>query len=130
MSSSIAYTYQSPYKPTPTSTQLDKFVKYLRLKIYRIEVTYGVYVYTPMEKVVFWALFCFLFSAISTVTIVYTHRILLFYWRILLENGVLGNNVLPPLSAAKQAATGLTTSVRTEEAAELISGLAKNSQVA
>ncbi|KAI0521021.1 hypothetical protein F5B22DRAFT_644265 [Xylaria bambusicola] len=115
-SSPITYTYQSPYKPTPTSSQLDKFIRYLRLKIYRIEVTYGIYVYTPVEKVVFWTLFCFLFSAISTVTILYTHRILLFGWHIFLESGVLSDSVLPPFSAAKHAATELTTSVRTEEA--------------
>ncbi|KAH9895382.1 hypothetical protein F4778DRAFT_746554 [Xylariomycetidae sp. FL2044] len=32
---------------------------------YRIEVTYGVYVYTPGEKLVFWALFLSLFVLIS-----------------------------------------------------------------
>ena len=122
--------YQSPYKPTPTSTQLDKFVRWLRLKIYRIEITYGVYVYTPVEKVVFWTLFCLLFSAISTIGLLYTHRSLLFCWHTLVNSHLLSGNVVSRVLTAKHAAAGLTASVSTEEAVELVSGLAKNSQVA
>ncbi|KAI1309617.1 hypothetical protein F5Y03DRAFT_67150 [Xylaria venustula] len=129
-------TYQSPFKPTPTSTQLDIFVRWLRLKKYRIEVTYGVYVYTPGEKLVFWTLFCILFALISTVTVHYTHRSLLFFVRILASNfdsHSLGSNIVSQFLNVKYAATGLTTSAQTrgaEKAVEALSGMAKNSQVA
>ncbi|KAI1361094.1 hypothetical protein F5Y08DRAFT_315624 [Xylaria arbuscula] len=127
--SSPSFEYQSPYKPTPTSTPLDKFVRSLRLRIYRIEVTYGVYVYTPTEKVIFWMLFCLLFSAISTFVVLYIQRILVLCWRIL----VVDSHVVARLLTAKQAAAGLTTSASTadaENAMEMIGGLARNSQVA
>lgn len=63
------------------SSQLDKLVCWLRLRKYRLEVTYGVYVYTPMEKLVFWTLFCFFFVTISTATALYAHRSLAFLLR-------------------------------------------------
>ncbi|KAI0968865.1 hypothetical protein F4678DRAFT_188576 [Xylaria arbuscula] len=129
-------TYQSPYQPTPTSTQLDIFVRWLRLKKYRMEVTHGVYVYTPGEKLVFWTLFCILFTLISTVAVHYTHRSLLFFVRILASNfdsHSLGGKIVSQFQNAKHAATGLTTSAQTrgaEKAVEAFSGVAKNSQVA
>ncbi|KAI1818590.1 hypothetical protein GGS20DRAFT_527728 [Poronia punctata] len=70
------YAYQSPYKPTPTSTHLDRFIRWLRLQKYRIEVTYGVYVFTPGEKVVFWSIFFFFFALVSTAVMLYTTRTL------------------------------------------------------
>ncbi|KAI0805020.1 hypothetical protein GGR55DRAFT_293599 [Xylaria sp. FL0064] len=128
--------YQSPYKPTPTSTQLDIFVRWLRLKKYRIEVTYGVYVYTPGEKLVFWTLFCVLFALISTVIIHYTHRSLILFVRTLAsvaDSRMLSSNLVSQILTAKHAATGLTASAQTrgaEKAVELMGGMAKNSQVA
>ncbi|KAI1211895.1 uncharacterized protein F4807DRAFT_380374 [Annulohypoxylon truncatum] len=53
---------------------LEAFARWARLKKYRIEVTYGVYVYTPVEKAVFWTIFCLLFTAISFAALVYTKR--------------------------------------------------------
>ncbi|KAG4218677.1 hypothetical protein PC116_g32842, partial [Phytophthora cactorum] len=41
---------------------IEAFARWARLKKYRIEVTYGVYVFTPVEKAVFWTIFCFLFT--------------------------------------------------------------------
>ncbi|KAI0428361.1 hypothetical protein F5Y09DRAFT_289295 [Xylaria sp. FL1042] len=130
-------TYQSPYKPTPNSTQLDIFVRWLRLKKYRIEVTYGVYVYTPGEKLVFWTIFCILFVLISMVTVHYTHRSLVFFLRTLAsiaDSRMLSGNLVSHLLTAKHAATGLTTSSAqtrgAEKAVELMGGMAKNSQVA
>ncbi|KAI1392008.1 uncharacterized protein F4822DRAFT_112850 [Hypoxylon trugodes] len=55
-------------------SMIEAFTRWARLKKYRIEVTYGVYVFTPMEKVVFWSIFCFLFSVISFAAILYTQR--------------------------------------------------------
>ncbi|KAI0437574.1 hypothetical protein F4803DRAFT_538190 [Xylaria telfairii] len=122
-------TYQSPYKPTPTSTQLDKLVCWLRLRKYRFEVTYGVYVFTPMEKVVFWALFCFFFVAISTATALFLLHAAVSYVDSRGLNGGLASHLL----TARWATTRLTTSIQTrgvEKAMEVMSGVAKNSQVA
>ncbi|RWA06627.1 hypothetical protein EKO27_g8478 [Xylaria grammica] len=126
-------TYQSPYKPTPTSTQFDIFVRWLRLKKYRIEVTYGVYVFTPMEKVVFWTLFCVLFTFISVTLALYAQRSLTFFVRAAashIHSRILSGNMVSHLLTAKHAATGLTTSAQTRGAEELMGGIAKNSQVA
>ncbi|TGJ83654.1 hypothetical protein E0Z10_g5112 [Xylaria hypoxylon] len=126
-------TYQSPCKQTPTPTQFDTFVRWLRLKKYRIEVTYGVYVFTPMEKVMFWTLFCILFTFISAAIVLYTHRSLTLFVRAGAShiNSRISSGDL--ILTAKHAATGLTTSAQTrgaEKAAELMDGMAKNSQVA
>ncbi|KAI0487562.1 hypothetical protein F4859DRAFT_261182 [Xylaria cf. heliscus] len=128
-------TYQSPYKPTPTSTQLDTFVRWLRLRKYRIEVTYGVYVFTPMEKLAFWTLFSFFFVVISTALILYTHRFLLRAVASLVDSR--SSSLASHLLTAKQRAmTGLTTSAAAaqghgiEKAMDVVSGAAKNSQVA
>ncbi|KAI1158041.1 hypothetical protein F5B18DRAFT_657052 [Nemania serpens] len=133
-------TYQSPYKPTPTpaSAQLDTFARWVRLKKYRIEVTYGVYVYTPMEKVAFYTLFCFLFVLISTAILLYTQRSLTFLVRaaashIEINRHRLIGSLTSRLLVTKHAATGLTTSAQTggvEKAMNMIGGAAKNSQVA
>ncbi|RYC59019.1 hypothetical protein CHU98_g7198 [Xylaria longipes] len=129
-------TYQSPYKPTPTSTQPDTFMRSLKLRKYRIEVTYGVYVFTPMEKLVFWTLFCFFFVVISTAMILYTHRSLAFLLRAAashVDGRGLSGSLASHLLTAKRATTGLTASVQTrgvEKAMELMSGTAENSQVA
>ncbi|KAI1181217.1 hypothetical protein F4777DRAFT_573289 [Nemania sp. FL0916] len=141
-------TYQSPFKPTPTSTQLDVFVRWLRLKKYRIEVTYGVYVYTPYEKIAFWTLFSFFFVVISSALLVYAYRSMAFLLdsaasfvvesinderhRLTTSGGSLTSHLL---LTAKHAATRLiTTSAQTggvEKAMmELTGGAARNSQVA
>lgn len=57
-----------------TLTTIDALARWARLKKYRIEVTYGVYVFSPMEKVFFWSIFCFLFTVISFAAIIYTQR--------------------------------------------------------
>ncbi|KAI0534150.1 hypothetical protein GGR58DRAFT_77235 [Xylaria digitata] len=129
-------TYHSPYKPTSTSTQFDIFMRSLRLKKYRIEVTYGVYVFTPTEKVVFWTLFCIFFTFISSAIILYTHRSMVFFVRAAasyIDSRALSGNLMSHLVAAKHAAAGLATSAQSrgaEKAVEMMNGIAKNSQVA
>ncbi|KAI1109447.1 hypothetical protein F5Y14DRAFT_456018 [Nemania sp. NC0429] len=130
-------TYQSPYKPTPSSTPLDAFARWLRLKKYRIEVTYGVYVYTPMEKVAFWTLFCFFFVLISTAVLLYTHRSLRFLVRVAASHidadrqrliASLTSRLRLPIANGLTAAAAQMGGV--EKATNLISGAARNSQVA
>ncbi|KAI1379100.1 hypothetical protein F4677DRAFT_357682 [Hypoxylon crocopeplum] len=58
------------FSPSP----IEALVRWVRLKKYRIEVTYGVYVFTPMEKAIFWFIFCSLFTVISFAVVVYTQR--------------------------------------------------------
>ncbi|KAI0393787.1 hypothetical protein F5Y17DRAFT_458571 [Xylariaceae sp. FL0594] len=67
--------YQSPYKPTPTSTLIDRAARWLRLRKYQFEVTYGVYVYTPGEKAVFWTLFCLLFGLVAAAFVLYVRAL-------------------------------------------------------
>ncbi|KAI0827228.1 hypothetical protein F5Y06DRAFT_283805 [Hypoxylon sp. FL0890] len=55
-------------------TTIEALARWAWLKKYRIEVTYGVYVFTPVEKAVFWTIFCFLFTVISFAAVVYTQR--------------------------------------------------------
>ncbi|KAI0011342.1 hypothetical protein F4779DRAFT_626549 [Xylariaceae sp. FL0662B] len=57
-----------------SSSPIEAFCSWARLKKYRIEVTYGVYVFTPVEKVLFWTIFCFLFTVISFAAAVFTQR--------------------------------------------------------
>ncbi|KAI1337216.1 hypothetical protein F5Y15DRAFT_164875 [Xylariaceae sp. FL0016] len=66
--------HQNLLKAPPTASPMEKFACWMRLRKYRIEVTYGVYVYTPAEKAIFWALFIFLFTLISAVLLLYTER--------------------------------------------------------
>lgn len=134
--------YQSPYEPTPTSTVPGTFMRWLRLKKYRIEVTYGVYVYTPMEKVVFWTLFCSLFVLISTAILVYTQRSLTFLLRSIISDLGNGDGLSGSLASGFFVAKNnvlsrlITTSARQIHEADkallqqLVDGTAKNSQVA
>ncbi|KAI0886195.1 uncharacterized protein GGS22DRAFT_160216 [Annulohypoxylon maeteangense] len=64
----------SSSKPQTKPLTLEGLVRWARLKKYRIEVTYGVYVYTPVEKAIFWTIFCFLFGVISFAALLYTKR--------------------------------------------------------
>ncbi|KAI1077536.1 hypothetical protein F5B20DRAFT_551825 [Whalleya microplaca] len=57
-----------------SSSPIEALGRWARLKKYRIEITYGVYVFSPMEKVLFWTLFSFFFTVISYAAVVYTQR--------------------------------------------------------
>ncbi|KAI0598017.1 hypothetical protein F4775DRAFT_592770 [Biscogniauxia sp. FL1348] len=48
---------------------LQRFGRWLRLKQYQIEVTFGVYMFTPTEKFTFWSV-VFLLSALTTIAII------------------------------------------------------------
>lgn len=135
--------YQSPYKPTPISTLSNTFVRWLRLKKYRVEVTYGVYVYTPMEKAMFWTVFCSLFFFISTAILLYTQRSLTLLLRAIISDlsggggdGLSGSLASGFLVAKNTVLSRLTTSARQIHGADkallqqLAGGTAKNSQVA
>lgn len=50
---------------------LDRFGKWVQLKVYQVEVTYSVYMFTPAEKFIFWSIL-FLVNALTIIaTILY-----------------------------------------------------------
>ncbi|KAI2615029.1 hypothetical protein GGR54DRAFT_642763 [Hypoxylon sp. NC1633] len=53
---------------------IEALARWVHLKKYRIEVTYGVYVFTPVEKAAFWTLFCSLFTVISFAAAIFAQR--------------------------------------------------------
>ncbi|KAI1498512.1 hypothetical protein F5X99DRAFT_322918 [Biscogniauxia marginata] len=48
---------------------LQRFGRWLRLKQYQIEVTFGVYMFTPTEKFIFWSV-VFLLTALTVIAII------------------------------------------------------------
>ncbi|KAI5924482.1 hypothetical protein F4810DRAFT_719088 [Camillea tinctor] len=86
--SSSLYSSYSPTRPPPPTSPAEALLRWAQLKKYRIEVTYGVYVYTPVEKAFFWAIFGFLFVAISGAGLLWAGRNLAALARAL-EGGVL-----------------------------------------
>jgi len=53
------------------SSYLERFSKWLQLKIYQIEVTLSVYIFTPAEKAIFWSIVFLLFSLTFIAIILY-----------------------------------------------------------
>ncbi|KAI0914025.1 hypothetical protein F4824DRAFT_502151 [Ustulina deusta] len=65
-------------KEPENQSVLQRFGRWLALKQYQIEVTFGVYMFTPTEKFVFWS-FVFLLSAMGSIaTILYLPQHILF----------------------------------------------------
>ncbi|CAJ2508023.1 Uu.00g092090.m01.CDS01 [Anthostomella pinea] len=57
---------------------LQRFGRWLSLKQYQIEVTFGVYMFTPTEKFIFWSVVFLLFSLTTIAVILYLPQHLLF----------------------------------------------------
>ncbi|KAL2152532.1 hypothetical protein VTH82DRAFT_5716 [Thermothelomyces myriococcoides] len=53
------------------ASPLESFSKWLKLKIYQLEVTMAVYIYTPVEKFIFYSLFFLLLSLTVIATVLY-----------------------------------------------------------
>lgn len=45
--------------------------RFLRLKKYQIEVTFGVYMFTPTEKFIFWSVVFLLYGLLAIATVLY-----------------------------------------------------------
>ncbi|CAN8095909.1 unnamed protein product [Discula destructiva] len=54
------------------------FTKWLQLKIYQVEVTWCVYIFTPLEKFIFWSIVFLIFSLTGLATILYLPHHILF----------------------------------------------------
>ncbi|EFW99883.1 hypothetical protein CMQ_201 [Grosmannia clavigera kw1407] len=59
-------------------TPLERFSKWVQLKIYQTEVTYSVYIFTPAEKFVFYSVVFLLFALTSIATFLYLPRYVAF----------------------------------------------------
>ncbi|KAK4152620.1 hypothetical protein C8A00DRAFT_44322 [Chaetomidium leptoderma] len=53
------------------ASRLESFSKWLQLKIYQLEVTMSVYIYTPIEKFIFYSVLFLLFSLTFIATVLY-----------------------------------------------------------
>lgn len=54
------------------------FTKWLQAKILQVEVTFSVYIFTPLEKFIFWSFVFLLFSLTAIATILYLPHHILF----------------------------------------------------
>lgn len=52
--------------------------KWLSLKLYQVEVTFSVYIFTPLEKFIFWSFVFLLFSLTAIATILYLPHHIMF----------------------------------------------------
>ncbi|OTA99219.1 hypothetical protein M426DRAFT_325366 [Hypoxylon sp. CI-4A] len=59
-------------------SSLQRFGRWLRLKQYQIEVTFGVYMFTPTEKNIFWSIVFLLCSLLLIATVLYLPQHVLF----------------------------------------------------
>ncbi|KAI7780011.1 hypothetical protein LA080_000120 [Diaporthe eres] len=69
MASSSSSASGSPYQ---------SLTKWLSLKIYQVEVTFSVYIFTPLEKFIFWSVVFLLFSLTAIATILYLPHHIMF----------------------------------------------------
>ncbi|KAG6356151.1 hypothetical protein INS49_015538 [Diaporthe citri] len=69
MASSSSSASVSPYQ---------SLTKWLSLKIYQVEVTFSVYIFTPLEKFIFWSVVFLLFSLTAIATILYLPHHIMF----------------------------------------------------
>ncbi|KAK1760478.1 hypothetical protein QBC47DRAFT_367211 [Echria macrotheca] len=53
------------------SSYLEKFSKWIQLKIYQFEVTFSVYIFTPIEKFILYSVLFLLFSLTFIATVLY-----------------------------------------------------------
>ncbi|KAK1835422.1 hypothetical protein QBC39DRAFT_341340 [Podospora conica] len=53
------------------SSYLESFSKWIQLKIYQLEITYSVYIFTPIEKFIFYSVLFLIFSLTFIATVLY-----------------------------------------------------------
>ncbi|KAK7741049.1 hypothetical protein SLS53_005114 [Cytospora paraplurivora] len=63
--------------PAP-SASYTPFTKWIQSKILHVEVTFSVYIFTPLEKFLFWSFVFLLFSLTAIATILYLPHHILF----------------------------------------------------
>ncbi|KAL7625655.1 hypothetical protein AAE478_004875 [Parahypoxylon ruwenzoriense] len=107
-------------------SSLQRFGRWLRLKQYQIEVTFGVYMFTPTEKFAFWSVVFLLCSLIVIAVVLYLPQHVLFIihraWFYVNggESGLASN-----LVAVKKGALSLATSSTTKTLAETAESMSR-----
>ncbi|KAI1099874.1 hypothetical protein F4804DRAFT_66444 [Jackrogersella minutella] len=93
---------------------LQRFGRWLRLKQYQIEVTFGVYMFTPTEKFAFWSVVFLLCSLLTIATVLYLpqHVLFILHRAWFYVNGG-DSGVASNLIAGKKGALSLATSSTT-----------------
>ncbi|POS77636.1 hypothetical protein DHEL01_v203972 [Diaporthe helianthi] len=72
-------TSQSSSSSSPSSfSPFHSLTKWLSLKLYQVEVTFSVYIFTPLEKFIFWSFVFLLFSLTAIATILYLPHHIMF----------------------------------------------------
>ncbi|KAG8163501.1 hypothetical protein KVR01_006798 [Diaporthe batatas] len=61
-----------------SSSPFQSLTKWLSLKLYQVEVTFSVYIFTPLEKFIFWSFVFLLFSLTAIATILYLPHHIMF----------------------------------------------------
>ncbi|KAI1407265.1 hypothetical protein F5Y13DRAFT_183509 [Hypoxylon sp. FL1857] len=96
---------------------LQRFGRWLRLKQYQIEVTFGVYMFTPTEKFLFWSVVFLLCSLLIIATVLYLPQHVLFIinraWFYVNggESGIMSNLVAGNKGALSLATSSTTTTM-------------------
>ncbi|EMR61671.1 hypothetical protein UCREL1_11412 [Eutypa lata UCREL1] len=93
--------------------------RWLRLKQYQIEVTFGVYMFTPVEKFVFWSVVFLLFGLFAIACILYLPQHIVFIvhraWFYVNGGDVLGSSASSVMASSKD---GLSLTVSGADAAK------------
>ncbi|OTA61056.1 hypothetical protein K449DRAFT_395761 [Hypoxylon sp. EC38] len=96
---------------------LQRFGRWLRLKQYQIEVTFGVYMFTPTEKFLFWSVVFLLCGLLIIATVLYLPQHVLFIinraWFYVNggESGIMSNLVAGNKGALSLATSSTTTTM-------------------
>ncbi|KAI1284463.1 hypothetical protein F5Y07DRAFT_4474 [Xylaria sp. FL0933] len=109
-------------KEPENQSVFQRFGRWISLKQYQIEVTFGVYMFTPTEKFIFWSL-VFLLSAMGTIaTILYLPQHILFVinraW--FYVNGGESSGAFGSSSVVAAAKSALSLSVESVDSTEAV----------
>ncbi|GAB1315017.1 hypothetical protein MFIFM68171_05227 [Madurella fahalii] len=106
------------------ASSLESFSKWLQLKIYQLEVTMSVYIFTPIEKFVFYSVLFLLFSLTFIATVLYLPQHLKFIisraWFYMHGDGNELELVKAGAKSLVRSALGTATTVTAKAAAEAV----------
>ncbi|KKY39542.1 hypothetical protein UCDDA912_g00431 [Diaporthe ampelina] len=109
--------------------------KWLSLKIYQVEVTFSVYIFTPLEKFIFWSVVFLLFSLTAIATILYLPHHIMFLagraWFYIHGDSAVeaaretARSLAQQAAAAAAATTPTAKALATETARAVVGGVAE-----
>ncbi|KAH8756761.1 hypothetical protein F5883DRAFT_163995 [Diaporthe sp. PMI_573] len=74
----MAPSQSSSSSSSSSVSPFQSLTKWLSLKVYQVEVTFSVYIFTPLEKFIFWSFVFLLFSLTAIATILYLPHHIMF----------------------------------------------------